>query len=217
LNSTAHKLQDEWLLSYAAGALDPARSLMVSSHIAYHDDLQEAVSDAESIGGALLESMQTADVSDTVLDELMGRLDKLPAPAEVKPVVAANSNYPEPIREFFDGDLDSIKWRFMGPGIRHARLWDGPNGDRLWLLRARGGVSIPEHGHTGDEWTLLLKGSYTTNMGRFGVGDIDLADEEIVHQPMVDKGDECVCLVLTEGPIRMKSLIGRMIQPLVGI
>ena len=53
--NAAKKLQDEWLLSYAAGALDPARSVMVSSHIAYHDDLQEAVADAETLGGTLLD------------------------------------------------------------------------------------------------------------------------------------------------------------------
>ena len=58
--STAHKLQDEWLLSYAAGALNPGRSLMVASHLAYHDDLQETVADAETIGGILLNSMEEA-------------------------------------------------------------------------------------------------------------------------------------------------------------
>ena len=217
MNTTAHKLKDEWLLSYAAGALDPARSLMVSSHIAYHDDLQDAVADAETIGGALLDALQTEDVSDSVLDELMSRLEKSAGIPEVKPVAAADSMYPEALLDFIDGDLDSLKWRFMGPGMRHARLWDGSDGSRLWLLRANGGVQVPEHGHTGDEWTLLLKGSYSTNIGRFGVGDIDLADEDVVHQPMVEQDEDCVCLVLTEGPVRMNSLVGRLVQPLVGI
>ena len=58
--STAHKLQDEWLLSYAAGALNPGRSLMVASHLAYHDDLQNTVADAEVIGGTLLNAMDEA-------------------------------------------------------------------------------------------------------------------------------------------------------------
>jgi putative transcriptional regulator len=78
--STANKLQDEWLLSYAAGALDPGRSLMVASHIAYHDDLQDAVADAESIGGSLLETIQQSDVNDSILDALMNRLDDTEIP-----------------------------------------------------------------------------------------------------------------------------------------
>ena len=61
--STAHKLQDEWLLSYAAGALNPGRSLMVASHLAYHDDMQNTVADAEVIGGALLNAMDEAEAA----------------------------------------------------------------------------------------------------------------------------------------------------------
>jgi len=214
--NTANVLKDEWLLSYAAGALDPARMLMVASHIAYHDDLQAAVADAESIGGSLLESMQSEHVSDRVLEDLLDRLDKA-TPAEVKPVASAANQYPQPLLDFMDCDMESLKWRFIGPGMRQARLWNGPNAEHLWLLRAKGGVVVPEHGHTGAEWTLLLKGSYRTDFGRFGVGEIDLNDEQTVHQPLIDTDEECVCLVMTEGPIKLKSLVARMVQPVIGL
>jgi putative transcriptional regulator len=214
--NTANKLQDEWLLSYAAGALDPARSLLVASHIDYHDDLQEAVSDAETIGGSLLEAMQSEHVSNHVLDELMSRIDDAQGP-EIKTAAPVDKQYPQPLMDFIDCDMDSLKWRSMGPGMSNARLWNGPNDERLWLLRARGGVRVPEHGHSGDEWTLILKGSYQTAAGQFGVGDIDVADLETVHQPIIDIGEECICLVMTEGPIRLKSLFARMVQPIIGL
>jgi putative transcriptional regulator len=214
--NTAHKLQDEWLLSYAAGALSPVRSLMVSSHIAYHDDLQVAVADAESIGGAFLDNIQEAGIGDAALDKLMSRIDANPT-AQILPVAASDSVLPQPLREFVDSDLDALKWRFMGPGMSNARLWDGPNGERLWLLKARGGVTVPEHGHNGEEWTLVLKGSYQTEFGKFGVGDIEVAGEELEHQPVIDAGEECICLVMTEGPIRLKSMLGRMVQPFIGL
>jgi len=214
--NTAHKLQDEWLLSYAAGALDPGRSLMVASHLSYHDDLQAAVADAEAVGGSLLDSMQSASVSDSVLDQLMTRLDDTATP-EVIPVPSVGGEYPRALTEFLDCDVDKLNWRFMGPGMHNARLWNGPNDERLWLLRARGGIAVPEHGHSGDEWTLILKGSYHTDLGQFSPGDIDIADENIVHQPLIDEDQECVCLVLTQGPIRLKSLLGRMVQPLIGL
>ena len=214
--STAHKLQDEWLLSYAAGALDPARSLMVASHIVYHDDLQDAVADAETIGGSLLESIQKADVNDSILDALMSRLDEIEMP-EVTPVAAASGKYPQPLMDYMNCDMESIKWRFMGPGMRYSRFWNGPNDERLWLLRARGGVQVPEHGHTGDEWTLVLKGSFSTETGHYRRGDIDVASEDIVHQPKIDEGEDCICLVMTEGPIRLQGAFGRILQPLIGI
>jgi len=212
----ATKLPDEWVLSYSAGALDPARSLLVGSHIAYHDDLQEALYDADAIGGSLLESMQSEHVSNKVLDDLMGRIDDAQH-SKIEPVAAVGNQYPQPLMDFIDCDMDSLKWRSMGPGMSNARLWDGPNDERLWLLKARGGVKVPEHGHNGDEWTLILQGSYQTAAGRFSVGDIDVADTDTVHQPIIDTGEECICLVMTEGPIRFKSLIARMVQPIIGL
>ena len=214
--SKEHKIQDEWLLSYAAGALDPGRALMVGSHLAYHDDLQDAVANAEAIGGSLLDSIATADVREGMLDDLMRRLDDSVVP-EIKPVSANGGNYPQPLIEFLNCDLESLNWRFMGPGMRNARLWNGPNDERLWLLRARGGVAVPEHGHNGDEWTLILKGSYRTEQGQFGIGDMEVAGEDIIHQPLIDDGGECVCLVMTQGPIRLKSPMARMVQPFIGL
>jgi putative transcriptional regulator len=214
--NTANKLQDEWLLSYAAGALNPGRSLMVASHLAYHADLQETVATADAIGGSLLESLQEADVSDDVLNQLMSRLDNAAMP-EIAPATSTSGFVPAPLQEFLNCDIDALNWRFMGPGMSNARLWNGPNDERLWLLKARGGIAVPEHGHNGEEWTLVLKGSYRTDLGKFGVGEIDLAGEDVEHQPLIDPDEECICLVMTAGPIRLKSLAGRLAQPFIGL
>jgi len=212
--NTAHTIQDEWLLSYAAGALSPGRSLLVASHAAYHDDIQEKVADAEAIGGALLDSMIATGVDQRVLERLLGQLDT--APREIAKPRAAEI-FPEPLVEFCGGGVDSLKWRFMGPGMSHVRLWNGPNDERLWLLRARGGVEVPEHGHNGEEWTLILKGAFQTSAGRYRIGDMDIADESVEHQPIIEPDEECICLALTHGPIRFKSLAARLAQPLIGL
>ncbi len=214
--SAAHKLQDEWLLSYAAGVLDPGRSLVVASHLTYHDDLQNTVADAEKIGGSLLETMEGTDVSDAVLDSLMNRLDETVVP-ELKPTPARSGKYPQPLMNYINCDIESLKWRFMGPGMRYSHLWQGANDERLWLLRANGGIQVPEHGHNGDEFTLVLKGGIQTASGHFQAGGIDVVGEETIHQPRIDTGEECICLVMTEGPIRLKGLVSRMMQPLIGI
>jgi len=214
VSTTAHTIQDEWLLSYAAGTLSPGRHLMVASHAAYRDDVQEKVADAEAIGGALLESMGSTDVDQRVLERLLGQLDD--TPQEIRRPRGTDV-FPEPLAEYIDADVNALKWRFMGPGMHNVRLWNGANDERLWLLRARGGVAVPEHGHSGDEWTLVLKGAFNTSAGRFCVGDVDVADDTIEHQPLIERDEECICLVLTEGPIRLKSLAARMVQPFIGL
>ena len=105
----------------------------------------------------------------------------------------------------------------MAPGMRNARLWNGLNDERLWLLRARGGIAVPQHGHNGDEWTLVIKGGYSTSQGEFHVGDMEIAGEDVIHQPLIAEGEECICLVMTKGPIRLKSLMARMAQPFIGL
>jgi putative transcriptional regulator len=42
-------------------------------------------------------------------------------------------------------------------------------------------------------------------------------NEDVEHQPVVDKNGECICLAAMEGKMRFKSFIGRMLQPIFGI
>ncbi|MEC9375355.1 MAG: ChrR family anti-sigma-E factor [Pseudomonadota bacterium] len=212
--NTNHKLDDQWLLSYATGSLSPAQSLMVSSHMAFHDDMQETVSQAEFISGALFQSMDAARLPNDMLDNILDKLDSSISP-EVTPIASTSSDLPQPVLDFIGNDTGALKWKFSGRGIRSARLWNGPNDERLWLLEARNGTTVPEHGHNGIEWTLILKGSYETDLGKFRSGDIDIADENIEHQPVSDEG--CMCLVMTSGPVKLKSLVGRIAQPFIGL
>ena len=91
--------------------------------------------------------------------------------------------------------------------IMRANLLDELNKPYVEMARAKGM----------SEWRLVLKGAFNTSEGRFGVGDMDVADDDLVHQPIIESGDECICLVLTEGPIRLQSLVARMMQPLIGL
>ena len=217
MNSAAHTIQDEWLLSYAAGNLTSARSLMIASHMSYSDQAQEKVADAEAIGGALLAEADPSAVDNSVLERLLDQLGSQPEPVIEQPTIQSGNLLPPALADHIGTDLDALKWRFMGPGMSYVRLFNGPNDERLWLLRANGGVTVPDHGHTGDEWTLLLKGSYRTELGHYKVGDMDVANDEIEHQPLIDDGEECICLVMTEGPLRMKTMFSRMAQPIIGL
>ena len=119
---------------------------------------------------------------------------------------------------YIDGNLYDLKWKAMGPGLSQVRLWTGPNDERLWLLRAKAGTTIPMHDHRSLELTLVLQGSYQANGERFKPGMIEVADEHThSHQPIIDEGEECICLVVTEAPIKIHSLIGKVVQPFIGL
>lgn len=214
-------IADEWLVAYAAGNLSEAKSALVATHASFHPSLLAKISDAEDIGGALMGASDAADLSDGFFDRLMDKIDTQDGDAghaiEVD-AKARDPRVPQPLADYLDGGLDDVKWRFMGPGMKQAKLWTGENGEKLWLLKAKGGTEIPEHGHNGNEMTLVLQGSYCVDGHRFGVGDLELASDEIEdHQPVIDEGQDCICLVVTEAPIKLKSLIGRAFQPFIGL
>ena len=88
---------------------------------------------------------------------------------------------------------------------------------QLKLLRIGAGRAMPEHGHGGEEITMVLMGAYVDHMGRFAAGDVADLDEDIEHRPVVEQDGDCICLVATERPTRFKSLAARIMQPFVGI
>lgn len=106
----------------------------------------------------------------------------------------------------------------MGPGLSQVRLWTGPRDERLWLLKAKGGAKVPAHDHNGIEMTLVLQGSYHVGEGRYASGMLEIADDDTTnHKPVIDQGEDCICLVVTEAPIKIHSLIGRLVQPFIGL
>ena len=123
------------------------------------------------------------------------------------------------------------EWRFRHPCVSAASAHgDGldPASDgvritvpgspdaRVMLLRGRPGLQLPAHGHTGEEFTLILKGWLFDDRGAYGPGDFDEAGDEIDHQPVVGPDGECVCLAALDGDTRLHSRLGRWLRPLVG-
>lgn len=167
-----HHPKDEWLLSYAAGTLDEAFSLLVASHLTYCAECRERVREAELIGGTLLAEMPTTPVADGTLDKILARLDEPEGQAAPKahpqsaPIRVTGSDQPGvlpgPLGAFIGGDIDSLPWKFAGPGVKAVRLPSrGRDDGRLWMLRAKPGTRLPEHSHNGSELTLVIKGAYT--------------------------------------------------------
>ncbi|WP_262696242.1 ChrR family anti-sigma-E factor [Kordiimonas aquimaris] len=218
-------IPDEWIVAYAAGTLTEAKATLVATHISFHPELKEKLKTAEDIGGELLDSSEKASVSNTLFDKIEAALDR-PYSSEkqvssrpltlehIMPTKAA----PAPLVDYVRLTGHQPKWRVMGPGLRQAKLCKGENGERLWLLKAKGGTEMPKHDHNGQEMTLVLQGSYHVGETRFCVGDLEIAADHIKdHQPMIDEGEDCICLVVTEAPIKLKSMLARVAQPFIGI
>jgi putative transcriptional regulator len=61
----------------------------------------------------------------------------------------------------------------------------------------------------------VLTGAFSHAGGHYGPGDFDFGDDSVDHQPIVDAGEECLCLVAMRGNLRLSGWIGRLVQPFV--
>ncbi|QGX96925.1 transcriptional regulator [Roseovarius faecimaris] len=210
-----HHLTDALLIAYSAGTLPEAFSLTVAAHVSLCDECRARLGAFDTVGGALVEDSAEAEMDDGSLEATLaliasGAPDDKPAPG------ASDSVLPAPIRDYIGGDLDTVKWRPVGMGVKQAILPTSREATAR-LLYIPAGAAVPDHGHRGTELTLVLQGAFADETDRFGRGDIEVADEDLHHTPVADIGADCICLAATDAPLKFKGLLPRLAQPFLKI
>lgn len=205
-----HTLNDELMMGYAAGILPEAFNLVVATHLSLCDESRAGVESYEAVGGAVLETTDTAKMSAGALASCLERI-KTEKPEFKKPRVSQGV-FPNPLQSYVGGDLDAVKWRSLGNGTKQAIL-PTAKGATARLLFIPAGCAVPDHGHRGTELTLVLQGAFADEVDRFGRGDIEIANEDLNHQPVAEMGEDCICLAATDAPLRFNSLLPRLMQP----
>ena len=226
--TSKHHPDDATLMAYAAGSLDEAFAVVVSCHLETCPECRKAVRLAEAIGGNELENgSEKAEVSEGAFGRLLeciavaDRQDS-PAAGKARPAPRKRTNgknsIPVALQGYVGGSIDDVKWKRIGPGIWQMpiRLGEGA-GASLRLLRISPGRKVPEHGHGGQEMTMILSGAYDDEIGHFAAGDVADLDPSVEHQPVASAGEDCICLAATEAPTRFKGVFSRLLQPIVGI
>ncbi|MEX0286657.1 MAG: ChrR family anti-sigma-E factor [Paracoccaceae bacterium] len=214
-HSIQHHLSEELLFGYSAGTLPEAFNLMVAAHISICDHCRAIVESYDALGGALVETAPDAPVA-VGGDALSAVLNRISEPAKPAAPRRSKGVLPSPLQDYVGGDLESIRWRPVGMGVRQAILTAGASGSAR-LLYIPAGTAIPDHGHRGTELTMVLQGAFLDEDEYFARGDVETADEHVEHTPIADVGADCICLAVTDAPLRFRKLVPRLLQPLLRI
>ena len=230
-----HHPTNQTLMDYASGTLSQAMELLVATHMTVCPHCRDKVDGFETMGGAALETTNSMAMADHSLDHVMAMLERETAnenivtqemPSLRRVAVgesitgSAMSALPRPLADLLPDDvmsLEDIPWKKLAPGVKHFQLKSIESKGTVRLMKIAPGVSIPDHGHHGHEMTLLIKGSYIDEIGRFRAGDVADLDDDVDHQPIADTAEECICLIATDAPMKFNRLLPKLLQPFFGI
>ncbi len=210
MNSTRNP-SEERLIAYAAGTLSPPEAVVVAAHLALRPANDAWVRRLQAVGGEFLQTIDPSALSHDALARALARIEtdageaRAPAPLNDMPEL------PAPLRRYGLGP-----WRWVGPGMRVRDVHAPRDGDcRVILLKIDPGRETPRHTHGGVELTCVLSGAYATETTRFDVGDLEEADESVLHRPRVVSDEPCLCVAALDGQILLDGWLGRLIQPFV--
>lgn len=208
-----HHPAAELLLAFSAGSLPLSQALCVSTHIESCDHCARQLQQLNKLGASLFETQAPAAAPDHIKQRVLTQLDDSPA-APATTASSRPSQIPHSLQQFINGDYDNLKWRYVTPSIRTAFLCMD-NGAKVEMLRIKPGGKVATHTHTGDEYTLILEGSFSDDSGIYSKGDFILRTGRHKHKPVATKDRECICLTVTEAPIRLTGFFGRLLNPLI--
>lgn len=206
------------LVGYAAGSMAEPVALLVATHLALCPDCRAEVERLEGVGGALLEQLETVPVSAESLERVLDRLGD--SMVEDSPPPRADTTteppVPQPLRGYLGASLDALPWQSFR-GLEKVELLSDRQNFRTRLMRIKAGTAMPLHSHEGSELTLVLAGGFSDSDGHYLPGDVATADPSVNHRPVADPGEDCLCLAVTDAPLRLTGPFGRLLNPFLQI
>ena len=173
---TKHHIPSEILSAYSTGSLPEAFSIIVACHMSLCDQCRAEVEAFDTIGGVLIDNEEMANIDLNSFEQTMKLIDK-----QNNSGLASGEKsidiYPTPVKNYFGGSIENIKWKSVGGGIKQAILVNTKDASAR-LLSIPPGAQLPDHSHKGLEMTMVLQGSFSDEIDNFDRGDVELGDDK---------------------------------------
>jgi putative transcriptional regulator len=223
MNEHEIALQDTYeslLLSYAAGLLDQAQSLIVASHIALSPRAKEKVEQCEALGGALMERYcEPVPMKKQSLDNVLNRLDSKDVAVQHEEmyelVFPEGLSIPLCLKRSVACHVQQIHWKKMRPGVERFELSLECRQSKTNFLKAQRGIEAPRLAPRAMELTLVLDGALHDRAGTHKVGDLIIIDEDCSHLGTSCQRNGGFYMVVTSRPQRMQGGLLQLMQALL--
>jgi putative transcriptional regulator len=209
--------EHQWLEQFAAGTLPLPLSLCISAHVCFCPTCRQQVEQYQMIGAQLMTDFtQASTVDDDVFSKLMSTIDNAPVvhtPKIEQPTL--HEGVPKVLRKLIPNGFDQLKWNWQLPALKVADLGLSDENYQVALHRIKAGGRVYEHDHQGNEFTLVLQGSFSDDFGCYSDGDFILRQPHELHSPLAAQNEECICLTIQEAPVKFTGLFTQVLNPLL--
>jgi len=211
-----------FLTDYAAGSLPASQALCVATHLHYCPQCRLKTGELTELGAELFMQLEPARVDQSEYLRLLDRLKQSPAaeatrmssqPSSQLPMQQkagqSVSILPKAVHKLAGGNLEQLNWRHIGKNFRIANINVGDKQRETSLFCIKAGGHVPHHRHKGDEITVILKGSFSDNEDKYGVGDFIVRTRGETHKPVASQDEDCLCISTLDAPIVMSNWLLR--------
>ena len=224
-------IDTELLLNYVEGDLEPALSLAVALHQKHCPTCRQKIKDLESHYGENLDLSESSHNEDGGFERLIRHIavlstvdtdNTMPQVSTdhdienseglgfLEDYAVAEINRPllKQLLNFNQGDFE---WKKLSSKISTVALELYDASYKVNLLRFSAKTKIPKHTHLGKEYTVVIEGDFKDHKGSHAVGDFIVCDGSDEHRPVVG-GKGCVCLAITDAPLRFTGVLGPLLN-----
>lgn len=214
-----HHPQHDLLEQYAAGTLALPVALCVSAHLGFCAQCRTEVQALQALGGMLLDDLPAVPVAAALLDSVLARIDSAAPPAVSEPHpetdIVDDVAVPRALRKLVPQGYQKLHWSRVLPSLRIATLDADCDDYTVRLHRLKAGGSVATHDHRGLEYTLVLNGSFSDELGVYSDGDFILREPSQAHRPLAAQNEDCLCLAVQEAPVRFTGFFWRLLNPIL--
>ncbi|MFT5659105.1 MAG: putative transcriptional regulator [Gammaproteobacteria bacterium] len=215
MNTIQNHPEDELLASYSAASLPLSQALCISVHVEHCDVCNQKLKRLNQLGSQLMHQLKPSAPSANLKKNLLDKLDSITEDSHKDRSSARDNSIPSCLHQFIKSSYQDVAWKRISPDIHSFELCRGQNNAKVELLRIKPGGTSNTHTHLGDEYTVILEGSFSDEAGLYHQGDFIVRNSSHRHTPVATQDKECICLAVTEGPIQLTGLFSRLLNPFI--
>lgn len=197
--------QENLIKAFSKGDLIPPLAAMVSAHIEKCTACRVSYNELLKLEAKSLENevhdLSVGDV-DVFFDSVINKISSVHEPllggavedAEIE-ISGKIVKLPRALNFLKD---QNIPWKEFGKKNAIAPVTTTQEGN-FYLIYIGPGEKVPNHGHSGLEYSYVAAGSYVDGISEFNTGDFSVSGSDHVHSPQATSSDGCLIISWVEG------------------